>query len=127
MIVNTSKIFLELQERVNARIQEIRKKDEMEREESLKIAQAHPISWPAAAEKRPDSPMISTSPANPTSPDSIADLASSGVTPALAPIKVGTIEAAEKGEKNVKQLKFATGDISKDERMAPMLIPDISI
>lgn len=117
--------FLFLQERVKQRIQEIRKKDQMEREESFKIALQNPIQWRAASDdKEPSSPAVSTS-AVPTSPDSVADLASSGVTPALAPIKVGSIEKAEKAA-NIKQLQFASGDMYKDGATPP-LIPELCI
>ena len=93
----------------------------MEREESLKIAIQNPIQWrPAASEKEPSSPAVSTS-AAPTSPDSGADLASSGVTPALAPIKMGSIEKAA----NAKHLHFASGDTHKDA--TPPLIPELCI
>jgi len=102
---------------VKHRIAEIREKDRSEREESLRIAQAHPIQWREHA-----TPASS----NPHSPDTLADLASSGVTPALGPVKTGSIDESGKPNEKMKQLCFTTGE-AKDSTVPPLLIPDISI
>jgi hypothetical protein len=122
LLLSLTKVLF--QARVHERIQEIREKDRKEREESLKIAKAHPIVWTAV---HPNTPLVSSSPAvdgNPTSPDTLSDLASSGVTPALGPVKAGSIDV--EGKPGMKHLSFATG-IAKDGSVSPVLIPDISI
>jgi len=113
---------------VHQRINEIRQKDAFERAESLRIAQEHPIAWPA------DTVQQSAKLVDPSSPDLLSQAdqhASNRATPALAPAKAGSIETFEgSSEKSFKQLQFAAGVSTSKEMLVDVdsnRIPCLSI